>query len=232
MKTPIHLFLLAVLLTASVHTAAQDNKDWGRLSRYERSNRELMEAPNNGKRVVFLGNSITERWAKMHPEFFSENNYIGRGIGGQTSYQFLVRFRQDVINLKPAVVVINAATNDIAENTGPYNEDYTFGNIVSMVELARANKIKVILTTTLPAAAFRWNQRIKDAPAKITSLNARLQAYAKKQKIPFVDYYSHMVTGEDGALIPEYTNDGVHPISAGYDVMEPLVQKAIRKVLK
>ena len=103
---------------------------------------------------------------------------FGRGIGGQTSYQFLVRFREDVINLSPALVVINAATNDIAENTGAYHEDRTFGNIVSMVELAKANHIKVILTTTLPAAAFDWNPAIKDAPQKIASLNARLKAYA------------------------------------------------------
>lgn len=118
------------------------------------------------KRVVFLGNSITEGWVRTHPDFFKTNGYIGRGISGQTSYQFLLRFREDVINLSPALVVINAGTNDVAENTNPYNEDYTFGNIVSMVELAKVNKIKVILTSVLPAAAFKWRMEIKDAPQK------------------------------------------------------------------
>ena len=130
------------------------------------------------------------------------------------------------------MVVINAATNDVAENTGAYNEDYTFGNIVSMVELAKANNIKVILTTTLPAAAFGWNKSITDAPQKIAALNARLQKYAKKNRIPFVDYYSEMVVGENKALNPQYTKDGVHPTAEGYDVMEKLVRKVIDKVLR
>ena len=102
----------------------------------------------------YAGNSITEGWVRTHPDFFKTNGYIGRGISGQTSYQFLLRFREDVINLSPALVVINAGTNDVAENTGAYNEDYTFGNIASMAELAKANKIKVILTSVLPAAEF------------------------------------------------------------------------------
>ena len=108
-----------------------------------------------------MGNSITEGWVRTHPDFFKTNGYIGRGIGGQTSYQFLLRFREDVINLSPALVVINAGTNDVAENVGPYNEEYTFGNIISMVELAKANKIKVILTSVLPAATFKWRPEIK-----------------------------------------------------------------------
>ena len=178
-----------------------------------------------------MGNSITEGWVNTHPDFFKSNGYIGRGIGGQTSYQFLVRFREDVINLSPALVVINAATNDIAENTGAYHEDRTFGNIVSMVELAKANHIKVILTTTLPAAAFGWNPAIKDAPQKIQSLNARIEAYAKANKIPFVNYYQPMVVGDNKALNPQYTKDGVHPTGEGYDIMEALIKQAIEKAL-
>lgn len=210
---------------------AQNNKDWANLKKYEQDNRRLMELPQSERNVVFLGNSITENWARMHSDFFTLNKYIGRGISGQTSYQFVVRFREDVINLSPKVVVINAATNDVAENTGPYNEDYTFGNIVSLVELAKANKIKVILTTTLPAAAFGWNPSIKDGVAKIKSLNARVKAYAKKNKIPYIDYYSKMVTPE-GALDPAYTKDGVHPTLEGYLVMESLIKPAIEKVLR
>lgn len=229
-----NLFACVLLMTTvlSVTELSAQNRDWANLNRYEKENIELQQQENNGKRVVFMGNSITEGWVNIHPDFFKNNGYIGRGISGQTSYQFLVRFREDVINLSPAVVVINAATNDVAENTGTYSEDRTFGNIVSMVELAQANNIKVILTTTLPAAAFGWNKSITDAPQKIAALNARLQQYAKKNRIPFVDYYSEMVVGENKALNPQYTKDGVHPTAEGYDVMEELVQKAIAKVLR
>lgn len=226
------MFLLVVCLSSSWSVMnAQSNPDWANLKKYEKDNERLIQLPQSERNVVFLGNSITENWARMRPDFFSLNKYVGRGISGQTSYQFLVRFREDVINLSPKVVVINAATNDVAENTGPYNEDYTFGNIVSMVELAKANKIKVILTTTLPAAAFGWRPAIKDGPAKIQSLNARVKAYAKKNKIPYIDYYSKMVAKGD-ALDPAYTKDGVHPTVEGYLVMESLIKPEIEKILK
>ncbi|KAB4114784.1 acylneuraminate cytidylyltransferase, partial [Bacteroides uniformis] len=228
-KQIIHRWMLMAVfcLGASLIGINAQEKDWANLQRYAQQNAGLPKPDKNEKRVVFMGNSITEGWVNTHPDFFKSNGYIGRGIGGQTSYQFLVRFREDVINLSPALVVINAATNDIAENTGAYHEDRTFGNIVSMVELAKANHIKVILTTTLPAAAFGWNPAIKDAPQKIASLNARLKAYAQTNKIPFVDYYSSMVSGSNKALNPAYTKDGVHPTSEGYDVMENLIQQAI-----
>ena len=211
---------------------AQNNAhEWANFKRYAQANNSLKEEGIPSKGVVFMGNSITEGWVRLHPEFFKDNGYIGRGISGQTSYQFLLRFREDVINLLPKVVVINAATNDIAENTGPYNEDYTFGNIVSMVELAKANKIKVILTSVLPAAAFKWRMEIKDVPQKIKSLNDRIEAYARANKIPFVNYYKAMVVDENQALNPQYTKDGVHPTSEGYDIMEPLIKNAIEKAL-
>ncbi len=126
--------------------------------------------------------------------------------------------------------MINAGTHDVAENTQTYNEDYTFGNIVSMAELAKANKIKVILTSVLPAAAFKWRMEIKDVPQKIKSLNDRIEAYAKANKIPFVNYYKAMVD-ENQALNPQYTKDGVHPTGEGYDIMEPLIKSAIEKAL-
>ena len=163
--------------------------------------------------------------------FFKDNGYIGRGVSGQSSYQFLLRFREDVIKLSPMLVVINAGTNDIAENTSPYNEEYTFGNIISMAELAKANRIKVILTSTLPAASFGWNPSIKDGADKIVSLNNRIKEYAQKNKIPYVDYYQAMVTGNNRALNPAYTKDGVHPNSEGYTIMESLIKKAIDKAL-
>ena len=225
------LCLAVTLVFSSMEVMAQKNNDWARLGRYAKANKELPAPAKKEKRVVFMGNSITEGWVKIRPDFFEENGYIGRGISGQTSYQFVVRFRPDVINLKPKLVVINAGTNDVAENTGPFDLQTTFGNIVSMVELAKANKIKVILTSVLPAAKFGWNKSIKDAPAKIEALNALIKEYAKKNKIPYVDYYTPMVTGADRALNPAYSKDGVHPTEAGYEVMEALIKPAIDKAL-
>ena len=225
------MLLAIVCLSFSVGETYAQKHEFANYKRYATENAALAQPVKKEKRVVFMGNSITEGWVNTHPDFFKSNGYIGRGIGGQTSYQFLVRFREDVINLSPALVVINAATNDIAENTGAYHEDRTFGNIVSMVELAKANHIKVILTTTLPAAAFGWNPAIKDAPQKIQSLNARIEAYAKANKIPFVNYYQPMVVGDNKALNPQYTKDGVHPTGEGYDIMEALIKQAIEKAL-
>ena len=223
--------LAVVCLSFSVGETFAQERDFANSARFAKENAALPKPSKKEKRVVFMGNSITEGWIRTHPDFFKSNGYISRGISGQTSYQFLLRFREDVINLSPALVVINAGTNDVAENTNVYNEDQTFGNIVSMVELAKANKIKVILTSVLPAAAFKWRMEIKDAPQKIQALNARIEAYAKANKIPFVNYYKVMVVDENQALNPQYTKDGVHPTSEGYDIMEPLIKSAIDKAL-
>lgn len=217
---------------SGVSAQEKKNSDWANLGRYAVANAELPKPTKADKRVVFMGNSITEGWVRIHPEFFSSNGYVGRGISGQTSYQFLLRFRPDVLNLAPVLVVINAATNDIAENTGEYNEETTFGNIISMVELAQANKIKVILTTTLPTAGFKWNPSITDAPQKIQSLNSRIKAYAKANKIPLVDYYSSLLAADGRSLHATYSKDGVHPTAEGYDVMEVLIKKEIEKELR
>ncbi len=211
--------------------AKDKNTDWAQFGRYHEANDSLLKQENNGHRVVFIGNSITDNWVAFHPEFFNKNGYIGRGISGQTTFQFIVRFREDVINLQPAVLVINGGTNDIAENTQPYNEDFTYGNIISMVQLAQANGIKVIMTTTLPAENIYWDKNIKNTPEKIISLNARLKQYAESNNIPFVDYYSHLVYGENKALNPAYTKDGIHPTPAGYDIMEPIIKQAIDQLL-
>ena len=128
--------------------------------------------------------------------------------------------------------MINAGTNDVAENTHPYNEDRTFGNIVSMVELAKANNIKVILTTVLPAAGFGWNREITDAPEKIKSLNARLEKYARKNKIPFVNYFTPLAARDGKSLSADFSNDGVHPTESGYEIMEATVLPVIRKIVK
>ncbi len=208
-------------------------QDWGGLQKFAAANAALAEPAAGQSRVVLMGDSITEIWPDRHPAFFEGSDYIGRGISGQVSAQMLVRFRQDVIDLHPAVVVINAGTNDVAENQGPYNEDFTLGNIISMTELAQTNGIAVVLTSVLPAAAFRWRPSITDAADKIAALNKRIRAYAASKGIPYVDYYSAMVVSDPSrALNPAYSNDGVHPVAAGYEVMEPLVVKAVYEALK
>lgn len=219
------------LLFSWTETMAQKHDQFANFKRYEQANKELPAPAKKEKRVVFMGNSITEEWVRIHPEFFKENGYIGRGISGQTTYQFLLRFRNDVINLKPKVIIINGGTNDVAENTGPFNLNNTFGNIASMAEIAKANNIKVILTSVLPASGFRWNKKITDAPERIEALNAKIKEYAKENKIPYVDYYTPMVTGEERALNPDYSKDGVHPTLEGYLVMEALIKPAIDKAL-
>lgn len=218
---------VTLALAGALLTANAQKKDWAQFGRYEQANAELLAQPADSNRVVFLGNSITDGWPKAHPEFFSKNGYVGRGISGQTSYQFLSRFREDVINLKPKIVVINVATNDIAENSHPYDADRTLGNVMSMVELAEANGIRVVLTTTLPAAAFGWNKTISDAPEKIATFNARLKAYADSKGIPFADYYSKLLAPDGRSLDARYSEDGVHPNSTGYEVMEGVITEVL-----
>lgn len=231
MRKLISVLFVAVVLSLGATTAVA--QDWGGLQRFAAANAQLAAAVEGQPRVVLMGDSITEIWPDRHPSFFEETGYIGRGISGQVSAQMLVRFRQDVIDLKPDVVVINAGTNDVAENQGPFNEDFTLGNIISMTELAQANGIAVVLTSVLPAAAFRWRPAITDAADKIAALNKRIRAYAAANGIPYVDYYASLVVADPSrALNPDYSNDGVHPVTAGYVVMEPLVVAAVDEALR
>ena len=207
------------------------NKDIFKLNAYAWMNNELkQDSLPNQKRVVFIGNSITENWVHLRYKFFKENNYICRGIGGQTSPLLLLRFRQDVIDLHPKVVVINAGINDIAENTGEYDIDFTLGNIKSMAELARINKIEVVLTSILPCAGNGWKGHITDVPAKIKELNDKIKEYALDNDFYYLDYYSHM-EASDGSFIKEYTFDGLHPNEEGYMIMEPFIKDVIDKKL-
>ncbi len=211
---------------------SQDNQatmDWANIKRYENENAALLSDVDHENRVVFMGNSITESWKAINPLFFKNKNYINRGISGQTTSQMLIRFRSDVINLNPSLVVILAGINDIAENTGPISLQNIFGNIVSMVELAKSNKIKVVLSSVLPANYFSWRPHIKPAE-KIIKLNSMLEKYAIDNKIPYVNYYEKMVDADKG-LNKKYTKDGVHPTIEGYKIMEPLVEKAIHEAL-
>ncbi len=219
------LVLTCLLCIAFTQLNAQD---WGNLNRYREANDSLMKHNKTKDKVVFMGNSITQGWYDMMPEFFHENNFVGRGIGGQTTPQMLVRFRPDVIDLKPKAVVILAGTNDIAGNTGPMTLEETFGYIVSMAELADQNNIKVVISSVLPAYDYPWKPGLTPAP-KIVKLNNMLKDYCKKQGFAYLDYFSAMVDDRDG-LKDELTYDGVHPNKAGYEVMAPLALATIKKL--
>jgi acetyl esterase/lipase/lysophospholipase L1-like esterase len=204
--------------------------DWPWLTKYADANTKVAPPAPGEKRVVFMGNSITENWGNMDTTFFRSNHYISRGIGGQVSSQMLVRFREDVINLHPMAVVLEAGTNDIAENRGPISLEDIFGNIVSMCQLARASGIKVIIGSVLPASEFSWHTGLQPAE-KIIALNNMLREYAAKNQIIYVDYWSALVNDKKG-MKPELTLDGlVHPNLAGYKIMEPLVMKGISETL-
>lgn len=182
--------------------------------------------------MVFMGNSITDNWARLRPQFFSDNGFIGRGIGGQTTPQMLVRFHPDVVDLNPKVVVILAGTNDIAGNTGPSTLKMIEDNIAAMTEIAQANKIKVILISVLPVYEYPWAKKVQDPVGQIAELNSWLQAYAKKKGAVYVDCFSALSDARKG-LDARYSKDGVHPTPQAYEkVMEPLVLKAIHQVLK
>jgi lysophospholipase L1-like esterase len=202
-------------------------QDWANLNKYRNEN-TLLTTPLSGEnRIVFFGDSITEGWGTIYPEFFSGTPYINRGISGQTTSQMLLRFRPDVIELKPKIVLILAGTNDIAENTGPITLQTILGNIISMCELAHANDIKVILCSVLPAFDYPWKKGM-DPAAKIEALNTMIIHYANKNHIEYVNYYSAMVDDRKG-LEPIYSEDGVHPNKEGYLIMENIVRKQLEK---
>lgn len=210
----------------------QLHTDWPWFGKYAEANSKVPPPAPGEKRVVFMGNSITENWGRMDSDFFQNNDYISRGISGQVSSQMLVRFREDVIDLHPVAVVIEAGTNDIAENRGPISLENVFGNIVSMCELARANGIKVIIGAVLPARDFNWHRGLEPAE-KIKTLNNMLKDYAGKNHLVYVDYWSALVMDDKKGMKPELTLDGtVHPNLSGYKVMEPLVKEGIEKALE
>lgn len=201
-------------------------RDWAGLRAYAQVNKTLGDVHPE---VVFMGNSITEGWFNQHPDFFRKNNFAGRGIGGQTSSEMLVRFRQDVIDLHPKVVAILAGTNDVAMNNGYIALENTFQNIVSMCELARFNGIKVLLCSVTPAAYFNWRPQVE--PAKIIpKLNKMLKEYAASAEgVEYVDYFTAMVDA-DGAMRGDYSPEGSHPNGEGYKVMERIIVPAINKI--
>ncbi len=222
--------LFQIILISTFMIEYTDAQDWADLNRYKAANKMIGLPDSNETKIVFMGNSITEGWSKFSPEFFSDKSYINRGISGQTTPQMLLRFRQDVLNLNPKVVVILAGTNDIAENTGPISLEMIMDNIKSMAELARSNNVKVILSSILPAYDYSWKPGL-DPAHKIIKLNEMIKNYSKEKGIYYLDYFSAMVDSRKG-LKNEFTYDGVHPNKAGYEVMCPLVERAIAKVLE
>lgn len=215
-----------ILAASSSFSLFAQQKDWAQFGRYAEANK-LVDIP---AKVVFMGNSITDNWWPTDSLFFKNNQYIDRGISGQTTSEMLVRFRSDVINLKPQAVVILAGINDIAQNNGSIALENVFGNIVSMVELAEANHIRVILCSVLPAYDFPWRPGLEPAD-KVIRLNEMIRSYAGKKDIPYVDYHSALKDDRNG-LPEKYSADGVHPTLEGYKIMEGLVQETIRKVVK
>lgn len=204
--------------------------DWAGLQRYRKANAELAPLGSTEQRVVFMGNSITDSWARWFPEMFAGKPYVGRGISGQTTPQMLVRFRQDVVALRPAVVVILAGTNDIAGNTGPSSLEMIEDNIASMAEIARANGIRVVLSSVLPVFDYAWKPGVEPAP-RIVALNAWIRAYAAKHNAVYLDYHTAMADERQG-LRADFTADGVHPNEAGYRVMAPLTERAIAQAMR
>jgi acyl-CoA thioesterase-1 len=204
--------------------------DWAGLRRYRDANAALPAPSPADNRVVFYGNSITDAWAGLFASMFPGKPYVGRGISGQTTPQMLVRFRQDVVALKPRVVVILAGTNDIAGNTGPSTLEMIEDNVMSMVEIAKANNIRVVLSSVLPAYDYPWKPGLEPAP-KIIALNEWLKRYANEAGETYLDYHAAMADAR-GGLPTALSGDGVHPNVAGYQVMAPLAEAAIALALK
>ncbi len=258
MKRKFRLFISTVLLTLALalSVAAQDDqdlnflkykaglydtmtKDWAMLKRYQEANAKLAPPAKNETRVVFMGDSITDLWDNEgFGGFFPGKPYVNRGIGGQTTPQMLLRFRQDVVALSPKVVVILAGTNDIAGNTGPSTLEMVEDNFTSMVDIARANGIRVVLASLLPVCDCKTSkegkpltQTTRRPPEKILALNEWLKQFAAKHDVVYLDYYSAMVD-DKGLLKADLTYDGLHADARGYAVMGPLAEKAIAVALK
>jgi lysophospholipase L1-like esterase len=204
--------------------------DWANLNRYRQANTQLGAPATTERRVVFMGNSITEGWARFFADEFPGKPYVGRGISGQTAPQMLVRFRQDVIALKPTAVVILAGTNDIAGNTGPSSLEMIEDNLASMTEIAQANHIRVVICSVLPVFDYPWRPGL-DPAQKIVALNSWIKTYAARVGATYVDFHSAMADDRQG-MKADLARDGVHPTEAGYKIMAPLVERAIAEALR
>jgi lysophospholipase L1-like esterase len=226
-----YLIMSLFISSASAQNKITDGwEEWTNFKKYAGQNSLVPEKQKGEYRVVFLGNSIFEGWLNSRPEFFKDKPYYDRGISGQTTPQMLLRFQDDVVDLHPDVLLLKAGINDIAENTGPYNQEKTLNNIKSIAQLARANKIKIVLCSVLPANRFNWRPSL-DPADKVIALNAAIKKFAEEQGFYYLDLYSAVVDDNKG-MKAIYANDGVHPTVEGYKVLEPLVEEAIKRVKK
>lgn len=201
-------------------------QDWAGFDKYAEANSKVTKSPL----VVFMGDSITEYWVDQDPAFFSDNDYIGRGISGQTSSKMLARFHRDVIELHPKAVVISCGTNDVAKNNGRITLDNVVTQIMSMVDLARQNDIVPLVVSVPPCDFFFWRREVEHPAGTIIELNRKIKAYCDQAGVPYVDYHSAMAA-EDGSMNPEYSKDGCHPVIEGYKVMEKIITPAINRAL-
>ena len=206
------------------------NEDWANLNYYKEENLKLVQEGTK-EIIIFMGDSITEEWGRILPEFFSNKQYINRGIGGQTTPQMLIRFRQDVIDLNPEAVVILAGTNDIAGNTGPSSVKMIINNLMSMAEIANKQNIQVFMSSILPVFRYPWNKSIIEPFKKIAEINNFMKDFSNREKLIYVDYHSHMVDSRPGLKL-ELTTDEVHLNQAGYIVMSEIVKRVIRDRLR
>ena len=223
-------YALSLILLMTMFPFFSEAQDWPNLARYRDANAKLGVPAANEDRVVFMGNSITEGWVATDSLFFAGRPYIGRGISGQTTPQMLIRFKPDVIDLKPKAVLILAGTNDIAGNTGPSTLEMIEDNLASMAVLAKAANIEVILSSVLPAYDYPWKPGLQPAE-KIVTLNKWIKNYASQHDCFYLDYFPSMADDRNG-MKAEYSKDGVHPNLAGYKVMEALAEKAIAAALE
>ena len=220
-RTPEEIEARRVAAEERVHN------DWAGLRRYRDANAELPTGGDN--RVVFMGDSITDAWPRRSAAFFDLNPYVGRGISGQTTPQMLVRFHQDVIALEPAVVVINAGTNDIAGNTGAGTNDMITANLKGMAQLAEAAGIKVVFASITPAYDYPWRPGLTPAP-RVEAVNQWMKGYCAGRGCVYADYHSAM-SDEKGEMLEGISSDGIHPNSDGYTIMQPIIEAAIAKAL-
>ena len=215
--------------TGSPEDELRIHTDWAQLGQYREDNLQVRALPAAERRVVFMGDSITRAWRVFHPEFFTTSGFVDRGISGHATPQMLVRFRQDVISLEPEAVHLMAGTNDIAENTGPYDPQSTRNNLMSMVELARMHRLRIILATVPPAAAFPWRV-VAEPVAKLRALNEWIREYARLNRFILADYTPLLDDGA-GAMKTGLAYDGVHPTRPGYLVMEQATMRAVAEAL-
>lgn len=229
MKSHIPAVLVLFAFFSFTNLQQAVGQDWADLAHFRDANMAL-EPPAPGEdRVVFMGNSITIGWLHKVPEFFEGKPYVNRGISGQTTPQMLLRFRQDVLDLSPKVVVILAGTNDIAGNTGPMTLEQILDNLKSMAELALANGVEPVLSSVLPAYDYPWRPGL-EPNIKIPKLNAMIKNYAALSGIVYLDYFSEMADSRNG-LDNTLATDEVHPTEKGYRMMAPLAEAAIAKAL-